>query len=291
MTFSASMPTALAEPTVPLSRPTTVIVPTGGWLDLPFAEIWGHRELLLFLVWRDLKVRYKQSVLGVLWVVLQPVLTMLVFTVIFHLVLRVDTGGDAPYPVFVYSALLPWLFFSTALIRSSESLVSNAQLVSKIYFPRILIPIASVLGGLVDFGIGFVLLVGLMLLFGIQPGLSILSLPVAVLAVTATALGIGLWLSAFNVQYRDVRYIAPFLVQVWMYATPVFYPISLIPERWRLVYGINPLVHVVEAFRGAVLGEAFSAPVLGFSLAFGLILIVSGTIYFQRTEQIFADVI
>lgn len=271
--------------------PIIIIEPSRGWVSLQLRALWEYRELLYFLIWRDLKIRYKQTALGAAWAVIQPLATMLIFTLIFGRLARIPSDG-IPYPIFSYCALLPWNYFATALDRSSTSLVNNAQLLSKVYFPRLVIPLSGVAAGLVDFGIAFLVLIWLMLVYGVVPTVATLTLPAFLLLAMATALGVSLWLSALNVQYRDVRYVIPFLVQFWMYATPVVYPSSLIPERWRVLYGLNPMVGVVEGFRWALLGQgAPPGPMLAASMAMVLLILVSGAFYFRHMERTFADVV
>ena len=236
-------------------HPTPMFIrPASGWVAINLIELWEYRELLYFLTWRDIKVRYKQTVLGAAWAVIQPFGMMLVFTVFFGRLVGVPSDG-LPYPIFAYTALLPWQLFSRALTDASTSLVINERLITKVYFPRLLIPLSAVLASLVDFAIAFVLLLGMMVFYGIVPTGSVLMLPLFVLLALMTALGIGFWLSALNAQYRDVRYTLPFLTQFWLFATPVVYPSSLVPEQWRLLYGLNPMTGVVEGFRWALLGK------------------------------------
>ena len=274
-----------------IRKPTSVIRPSNRFMRIPLRELWRFRELLYFLVWRDLKVRYKQSLLGVGWIILQPVLTMLMFTIIFNRILGIETGGKAPYPVMVFTALLPWQYFANSLGRSSTSLVGNAQLISKIYFPRMLIPIANVLTGLVDFGIGFVVLLAMMAFYGLKPDSSFMALPLALLLALLAALGVGFWLSALNVQYRDVQHLAPFLVQIWMYATPIIYSISQIPENWQWLYNLNPMVCVVQIFQQVLLNEAGFSGQNWISVVIVLLILVSGVLYFQKVERVFADIV
>jgi lipopolysaccharide transport system permease protein len=254
-------------------------------------ELWEYRELLYFLTWRDIKVRYKQTVLGAIWVVIQPLFMMLVFSLFFGRLARVPSDG-VPYPVFTFCALLPWQLFAHALTESSNSLVGNQNLITKVYFPRLVAPISAVLGGLVDFAIAFVMLLVLMLIYGIAPGWQIVFVPALVLLAVMAALGVGLWLSALNVQYRDVRYTINFLVQFWLFATPVAYPSSIVPEKWRLLYGLNPMVGVVDGFRWALLGkpDSLGLPLL-ISVVVVLTLLVGGLYYFRRLEQQFADIV
>ncbi len=267
------------------------IRPAKRWAPLNLRDLWDYRELLYFLVWRDIKVRYKQTALGAAWAVLQPFLTMLVFSVFFGRLANVPSDG-IPYPIFTYTALLPWQLFAHALNESSNSLVSNERLITRVYFPRLVIPVSAVLAGLADFGIAFVLLIGMMFFFGIIPTLAILTLPFFILLAIAAALSIGLWLSALNVQYRDVRYVIPFLTQFWLFATPIAYPSSLVPEPWRAWYGLNPMAGVVEGFRWALLGRTGgTAPLLVVSVVIVGLLLASGLAYFRRMERTFADVI
>ncbi len=277
------------------SAPTVVIRPSRGWASLQLAALWEYRELLYFLVWRDVKVRYKQTVLGVLWIILQPVVSMVVFSALFGGLLNVPSGG-VPYPIFLYSALLPWNYFSGSLTRSSASVVGSANLIRKVYFPRLVIPISGVVSGLVDFAVAFSVLAALMLFYRVAPTPAVLLLPAFILLAMATSLGFGLWLSALNVRFRDVGYLVPFLVQIWMYLTPVIYPVTLIPERLRWLLALNPMTGVVEGFRWALLGAHLedAAPPGGLfyaSIAIALGVLVSGLIFFRRTERTFADVI
>jgi lipopolysaccharide transport system permease protein len=260
-----------------------------GWLKPNFGEFWEYRELLYFLVWRDIKVRYKQTVLGAAWAVLQPFMTMVVFSVFFGTLGRMPSDG-LPYPVFAYAALVPWQLFAHALTDSANSLVGSQNLIKKVYFPRLIVPIASVLAGLVDFAISFGVLLGLMAYFGISPTAAILTLPLFVAFAILVALSIGLWLSALNVQFRDVRYMLPFLTQFWMFVTPVAYPASLVPEKWRALLGLNPMAGVVEGFRWALLG-APDAPgsLLWVSIGVVVVLLIGGLAYFRRMEATFAD--
>jgi lipopolysaccharide transport system permease protein len=274
----------------PAAAEVLVIRPSRGWLNLNLRELWAYRELLYFLVWRDIKVRYKQTALGAAWAVLQPVLTMLVFSVFFGRLAKVPSDG-IPYPVFAYAALLPWQLFAYALTESANSLVSSQNLIKKVYFPRLVVPISSVLAGLVDFAISFCVLLCLMLYYRIVPTWAVLMLPVFVLFALATALAVGLWLSALNVEFRDVRYTIPFLTQFWMFATPVAYPSSLVPERWRPLLGLNPMAGVVDGFRWALLGQSTSpGPLLWVSIAAVAVLLMGGLMYFKRMESTFADV-
>jgi lipopolysaccharide transport system permease protein len=271
-------------------EPSVVIEGRAGWLSLDLMDLWRYRELLYFLTWRDVKVRYKQTALGAAWAVLQPLLTMVVFSVIFGRFAGLPSDG-VPYPILTFTGLLPWQLFAYALTSASNSLVDNKTLVTKIYFPRLAIPIASVMVGLVDFVISFGVFLVLMAIYGIPLTLRVLTLPLFVLLAVLAALAVGLWLSALNVKYRDVRYTIPFLTQFWMYITPVAYSASLIPERWRILYGLNPMTGVVEGFRWALLGKSNGSPLIFVSILIVLVLLVSGLIYFKRTEDSFADVL
>src|SRR5215210_3583709 len=272
--------------------PVTVIRPSRGWVPVDLGELWEHRELLYFLVWRDVKVRYKQTFLGAAWAILQPVATMVVFSLFFGRLAGVPSDG-VPYPVFSLAGLVPWTFFSTGLVQSANSLVGSQNLLTKVYFPRLAIPIAAVLAGVVDFAIAFLVLLGLMLSYGIAPPAArVLWLAPLLLLAFATALGVGLWLSALNVRYRDVRYILPFLVQLWLFATPIAYPSSLLSEPWRTLYGLNPMAGVVEGFRWALLGtDTAPGPILAVSSLVAVLILVTGAFYFRRMEKTFADVV
>ena len=270
--------------------PVTIIGPAGGWVPLELRELWEYRELLYFFIWRDIKVRYKQTVLGAAWAVIQPFFTMIVFSIFFGRLARIPSDG-VPYPIFVYTALVPWMYFAQALVQSSNSLIEHERMITKVYFPRLLIPMAAVLAGLVDFAIAFIVLAGLLLFYGIIPGLAIVTVPLFVLLAATTGLGVGVWLSALNVQYRDVRYTLPFLVQFWLFATPIAYPSSLVPEQWRALYGLNPMAGVVEGFRWALLGTRPPSSLVGVSVLTVALLLVGGLYYFRRMEQTFVDVL
>ncbi len=271
--------------------PVTVIEPSRGWVSLRLRALWRSRELLYFLIWRDVKVRYKQTLLGAAWAILQPLLTMVVFSIFFGKLARMPSDG-VPYPLFAYVALVPWTFFANGLILSSGSLVSNQTLLRKVYFPRLVIPISAVASGLIDFGIAFVVLLGLAARYGVTPTSHMLWLPALVLLALVTALGVGLWFSALNVLYRDIQYVVPFLVQVWLYATPIVYPSSLVPERWRTLYALNPMVGVVEGFRWALLGTGTApGPMILVSAAAALALMIGGLFFFRRMEKSFSDVV
>jgi lipopolysaccharide transport system permease protein len=278
---------ATAAPTTNYMR----IEPTRGWASLKLAELWESRELVYFFTWRDIKVRYKQTVLGVLWAIIQPLFTMLIFALFFGRLAKVPSDG-IPYPIFSYTALVPWTFFATGLTQASNSLVQNSNLLKKVYFPRMGMPIAAVISGCVDFCLAFVVLLGMTAFYGITPTWKVLLLPLFLLLALVTCLGASLWLSAMNVQFRDVRYTIPFLTQFWMFATPIAYPSSLLSGPWRIVYGINPMAGVVEGFRWALL-DAHSAPqpMILVSSAAALALLIGGAFYFRRLERSFADVI
>lgn len=294
MSVKSDLQTSVSEFQIPnsnLAVPHLRIRPSRGWSALKLRDVWEYRELLYFLVWRDVKVRYKQTALGVLWVVLQPLATTIVFTLIFGNLAKMPSE-NLPYAVFALAGLLPWNYFSGAIGRGGSSLVGSANLISKVYFPRLIIPISSVLAGLVDFGITFLLLVALMLFYGYPPTLSWLLLPFFLLMAIATALGVSLWLSALNVQYRDVGYLIPFLVQLWFFATPVVYPSSLIPAPWSLLYALNPMAGVVDGFRWALFGNtAAPGPLILVSIAVVIVTLVSGLFVFKRMERTFADVV
>jgi homopolymeric O-antigen transport system permease protein len=269
----------------------TKIKPSRGWISLKLDELWEYRELLYFLTWRDIKVRYKQTVLGAAWAIIQPLFTMLVFSLFFGKLAKVPSDG-IPYPIFSYAALVPWTFFSNGLSGSSNSLVGSANLIKKIYFPRLVVPFSSVLSGILDFVFAFIVLLAMMLYFGIVPAWSVVWLPLLLLLALVTALGVGLWLSAMNVRFRDVRYAVPFLTQFWLFATPIAYPSSLLAEPWQTLYGLNPMVGVVEGFRWSLLGtNTAPGPIIAVSSLAALALLVSGVFYFRRMEKTFADVV
>ena len=272
------------------SVPVIRIEPSRGWVGLKLHELWEYRELLYFLIWRDVKVRYKQTVLGAAWAIIQPLFTMVVFSVFFGRLAGIPSDG-IPYPLFSFTALVPWTFFANGLTQSSNSLVGSSHLITKVYFPRLIIPLSSVTSGIIDFGIAFLVLIGLTLYYGVRPGLPLLALPLLVLLALVTALGVGLWLSALNVEYRDVRYVVPFLTQFWMYATPIAYPSSLLPEPWRTVYGLNPMVGVVEGFRWALVGTNPPGPMIYLSAVTSVIILIGGAFYFRRMERTFADIV
>jgi lipopolysaccharide transport system permease protein len=268
----------------------TRIQATRGWVSLKLHDLWDYRELLYFLTWRDVKVRYKQTAIGAAWAVIQPFMTMVAFSLFFGQLGKIPSDG-LPYPVFSFAALVPWVFFANALSQASNSLVGNAGLLGKVYFPRLVVPISSVLSGVVDFGIAFIVLLAMMAYFQVWPTAAIAFLPLLLLLALVTALGVGLWLSALNVEYRDVRYAVPFLTQFWLFATPVAYPSSLLSEPWRTMYALNPMVGVVDGFRWALLGTPPPGLMLWVSAAVAVALLVTGAFYFRRMEQTFADVV
>jgi lipopolysaccharide transport system permease protein len=267
------------------------IEPSRGWVSLKLKELWEYRELLYFLIWRDIKVRYKQTVLGAAWAILQPLFTMVVFSLFFGKLAGMPSDG-IPYPIFSYAALVPWTYFAQGLSQSSNSLVGSANLIKKVYFPRLVVPISAVLSGSVDFILAFIVLLGMMLYFGIVPTLNVLWLPLLLLLSLTTSLGVGLWLTAMNVQFRDVRHIVPFLVQAWMFTTPIAYPSSLLDEPWKTLYGLNPMAGVVEGFRWALLGtDTQPGSMIYVSALVSISLLISGAFYFRRMEKTFADVV
>jgi lipopolysaccharide transport system permease protein len=277
----------------------TYLRPSRGWSALNLADIWNYRELVYFLIWRDIKVRYKQTLLGAAWAIIQPFFTMVVFTIFFGRLAGVPSDG-VPYPIFSYTGLLPWGLFTKALTDAGRAMVANRAMITKIYFPRLVIPLASVLSGLVDFAIAFLVLIGMIFYYNNVPGEydsisispTILTLPLFILLALVTALGVGLWLSALNVRYRDINYILPFLTQFWLFITPVAYPASMIPEGWRWLYALNPMTGVVEGFRWALLGTG-SGPdlMLAVSTTISILALISGLFYFRRMERTFADMV
>ena len=283
-----------AAPASPLSvphaaPPTVRIEPPRGWFDVRLAEVWSYRELLYFFAWRDVKVRYKQTVIGVAWVVLQPLLTMGIFTLFFGRLAKLPSDG-LPYPVFYFSALVPWTYFATALQSCTNIVVDNQRVITKVFFPRLVLPFSAVISGLVDFAIGFVVLCVVVAIYHMHPGLPALWLPVLLLLAIFTALGVGLWMSALNALYRDVRYVVPFMVQFWMFASPVAYPSSLVPVRWRWLYGLNPMAGVIDGFRWALTGHGQPpGPLLLASTVAVALVLVGGVLFFQRMEGSVAD--
>ncbi len=295
-TAGADLPAAVVHapersPAPPETVPTIVIKPSRGWVALRIGELWEYRELLFFLAWRDVKVRYKQTFFGVAWAIMQPFMTMVIFTVVFGRLAHLPSDG-VPYPVFAFAALLPWQLFANSLNASSGSLVASQALIKKVYFPRLVIPVASVLEGVVDFCVAFVILVALMAYYGIAPTWKVVFLPAFLVLALATALAVGLWLSALNVKYRDVRYTLPFLTQLWLFSTPIAYSSSLVPAKWRALYGLNPMAGVVEGFRWALLGRNTPlGPTFFVSLGVVALVLVGGLAYFRRMERSFADVV
>jgi lipopolysaccharide transport system permease protein len=272
-------------------KQTVLIRPSKGLLSLELNSLWKYRELLYFLVWREIKVRYKQTAIGAAWAIIQPLVTMLIFTAVFGIFAKIPSD-DLPYPVFAFTALVPWAYFAQALSLSGGSLVGDARLMTKIYFPRLLIPFSAVVAPGVDFVLSFIVLLGLMAWFGIVPTWGVALLPLFLMLALIVALGVGLWLSPLNVRYRDVRHTIPFLVQVWMYASPIVYPVSLVPERWQYIYCLNPMVGVIEGFRWALLGKG--APDVNLLLVSALgavVLLVGGLIFFKQMEKTFADIV
>jgi lipopolysaccharide transport system permease protein len=285
-----SVPTTI-EPVGKAQLPVLRISPPSRWWELPFGELWDYRELLYFFVWRDIKVRYKQTAIGAAWAVLQPFLTMLVFSLFFGRLARIPSQG-LPYPIFYYSALLPWMYFAGALQNATSTIVENQRLITKVYFPRLVLPFSSVLSGLVDFGISFLMFVAMMFYYAIRPGWALLMLPAFLLLSVLTALGMGLWLSALNAIYRDVRYVVPFLIQFWMFASPVAYPSSLVPAKWRWLYGLNPMAGVIEGFRWSLTGHGDPpGRLMLVSTSVVVVVLLSGVAYFQKMETTVADVV
>lgn len=271
--------------------PTLIVRRSKGWSALNLLDLWNYRELIFFLIWRDIAVRYKQTVLGVTWAIIQPLSTTVVFSIFFGQLAKVPSEG-LPYPIFAYCALLPWQLFSYSLAESSNSLVANQNLITKVYFPRLVIPIAATLAGVLDSAIAIVMLLPMMVFYQIIPTSAVWTLPFFVLLTIVTSLGVGLWLSALNVRYRDVRYTLPFLTQLWLFATPIAYPSSLVPAQWRVLYGLNPMVGVVEGFRWALVGmDRPPGPMLLVSIVVALGLLVSGLCYFRQMERTFADTV
>jgi len=280
-----------SHPDSPLSRvPTLVIRPPRKWVPVDLHEVWAYRELVTAFTLRDIKLRYKQTGLGIAWAVLQPVLTMVIFTVIFGGLAKIPSEG-VPYPLFVLAALLPWTLFAEGLTRSTTSMVTNASIMTKVYFPRLIMPLSSIISPLVDFAVSFVILVAMMVYFGVTPTLTIVFLPLFLLLALATSLGVGLWLSTLNVMYRDFQYTVPFLIQIWMFASPVVYASSLVPEPLRIWYGLNPMTGVIEGFRWALLGTGAPGAMVTVSAGVVVLLLVSGMFYFRRMEQFYADIV
>jgi homopolymeric O-antigen transport system permease protein len=282
---SAAQSPAIARP------PVLRIAPPRGWLEWNLDEVWQNRELLYFFVWRDIKVRYKQTAIGAAWAVLQPFLTMVVFSLFFGKLAHIPSEG-LPYPVFYYSALLPWTYFAGAMQHSTNTIVENQRVITKVYFPRLVLPLSAVISGLVDFAVALLLFFGMMFYYRIVPTWHLMLLPVFLLLALLTALGVGLWLSALNAIYRDVKYVLPFLVQFWLFASPVAYPATMVPEKWRWAYGLNPMAGVIEGFRWSLSGQG-APPVRLLSASVGvlLLLLLGGLVYFQKMETTVADVV
>jgi len=278
-----------ASAQVPEALPVIVLQPVSGWVPLHLGEVWAYRELLFFLAWRDIKVRYKQTILGASWAIIQPLFTMVVFSLFFGSLAGVPSDG-LPYPIFAFAALVPWTFFSNVLTQASNSLVLDTSMIKKVYFPRLIMPTATVLGSLIDLILAFIILLCMMLYYGIVPGFAVIWLPLFVLLAMTTSLGVAFWLSAMNVQFRDVRYIVPFLVQAWLFISPIAYPSSMLPEPWRTIYGINPMAGVVEGFRWALLDtDTAPGPIIYVSALVAVLVLISGAYYFRRLERTFAD--
>ncbi len=272
------------------SAPTLVIRPSRGWIPINLKDLWTYRELLYFLTWREIKVRYKQTALGFAWAIIQPFFMMVVFTIFFGNLAKVPSEG-IPYPLFNYAALLPWTLFAEGITRSSMSMVQDANLVRKVYFPRLVMPLSGILSPLVDFAIAFTLLIGMMFYYGYPPIVQVLWLPAFIILALITALGVGLWLSAINVKYRDVRYVIPFLIQFWLFASPVVYSSSLLPEQYQAIYGLNPMAGVIEGFRWTLLGTEPPGSLIAISATIAIVVLISGAFYFRHNEKTFADVI
>lgn len=273
-----------------ISAPVTVIRPLRGWTPIQLGDLWKYRELIYFLTWREIKVRYKQTVLGFAWAIIQPFMMMIVFTLFFGTLAKVPSEG-IPYPLFNYAALLPWTLFAEGITRSSMSMVQEANLVKKVYFPRLVMPLSGILSPLVDFAIAFTILIGMMFFYGYAPTVNVLWLPAFIILALLTALGVGLWLSAINVQYRDVRYVIPFLIQLWLFASPVVYSSSLLPERFQIIYGLNPMAGVIEGFRWTLLGTEPPDSLIAISVIVVIVILISGAFYFRHNEKTFADVV
>jgi lipopolysaccharide transport system permease protein len=271
-------------------EPLISIRPGRKWAPIDFVSLWAYRELLYFLTWRDIRVRYRQTLLGALWAVTQPLFTMIIFTLFFSKLAKIPSDG-VPYPLFAYAGLLPWIFFSNAVNHSSNSLVGNAHLITKIYFPRVIIPTASVTAGLVDFSVAFAMLAVLMLYYGVALTWHLLMLPLLVVMTAALALGVGMWMSALNVKYRDIRFALPFALQLLMFITPIIYPSSLVPSPWRQLLSLNPLAGIIEAYRASLYGKPFNWQTLALASAITLLLLVFSSLYFHKTERTFADIV
>lgn len=276
--------------TAPDDLPVTIITPPKKWVPIDFKELWAYRELLYIFTWRDVKLRYKQTALGAAWAIIQPLFAMVIFTVIFGGFAKIPSEG-VPYPLFSLAALLPWTLFAEGLSRSTLSMVQNQNILTKVYFPRLIMPLSGILSPLVDFCVSFSILVVMMAYYGFMPTVNVIFLPLFILFAVLTSLSVGIWLSALNVMYRDFQYTVPFLVQIWLYASPVVYPSSLLPEKWQVLYGLNPMAGVIEGFRWALLGTNPPGAMMGVSLAVVLALLVAGIFYFRRVEQYYADIV
>ena len=272
------------------SIPTITIRPRRGWVPIDFHALWAYHELLYFLTWREIKVRYKQTILGFAWAIIQPFFMMVVFTLFFGNLAKIPSEG-IPYPLFSYAALLPWTLFAEGISRSSNSLLRDVNLLQKVYFPRLVMPLSAILSPLVDFAIAFIILIGLMFYYGYAPTLRLFWLPLFILLALITALGVGLWLSVINVKYRDVGYAIPFLIQLWLFVSPVVYPSSLLPQRFQVIYGLNPIAGVIEGFRWALLGTELPSSLIAVSTTIVILILISGAYYFRRNETTFADVV
>lgn len=270
--------------------PVKIIRPLDGWMPIDLKELWEYRELVYTFAMRDIKVRYKQTALGAAWAVIQPFMMMVVFTIFFGNLAKIPSEG-IPYPLFSYAALLPWTLFSEGITRSTNSMITNANIMTKVYFPRLVMPISGILSPLIDFMIAFIILIAMMLYYGFVPTINIVWLPVFILLALMTSLGVGLWLSAFNVQYRDFQYTLPFLIQLWLFASPVVYPSTLLPDSYRWIYGLNPMAGVIEGFRWTLLGTNPPSTMIAFSFVIVMVVLISGAYYFKRMEKTFADVV
>jgi lipopolysaccharide transport system permease protein len=270
--------------------PITVIRPLNGWMPIDLEELWAYRELIYTFASRDIKVRYKQTALGAAWAIIQPLFAMVIFTIVFGGFAKIPSEG-IPYPLFSYSALLPWTLFAEGITRSTSSMITNSNIMTKVYFPRLAMPVSGILSPLVDFAVAFVILIGMMLYYGFIPTINIIWLPAFILLALATSLGVGLWLSALNVQYRDFQYTVPFIIQIWLYSSPVVYASSLVPEKYKLIYGLNPMAGVIEGFRWILLGTDPPSSVILVSILMVAVILISGAYYFRRMEKTFADVV
>jgi lipopolysaccharide transport system permease protein len=286
--------TTTAEPvgneTIPHVAPTIVIQPPRKWVPVDFHELWEYRELLYFFTWRDVKLRYKQTGLGIAWAVIQPLFMMVVFTLFFGGLAKIPSDG-VPYPLFSFAALLPWTLFAEGMTRSTVSMVQNANIMTKVYFPRLIMPAASILSPFVDFCVAFIILIIMMAYYGFVPTVNVIFLPLLIVFAMLTSLAVGIWLSALNVQYRDFQYTIPFLIQIWMFASPVVYPATMLPQSWQFLYALNPMSGVIEGFRWALLGTNPPGFMIFISLGVVIVLLVSGIFYFRRMEQYFADIV